>query len=137
MLGFEMIVERRIVEAMERGEFENLSGKGMPLVFEDDTFVPEDLRMAYRVLKNAGYLPPELLIEKEIQKVEDLLAATQDEKERYKQMCKLNLMITRLNVLRKRPAAMEKEQAYYEKIVSRITLHSNAQKSDEKNEKKE
>lgn len=135
MFGFESIIERRIQEAMERGEFDDLAGKGKPLVFEDDTFVPEDLRMAYRVLKNAGYLPPEVLAEKEIQKAEDLLDATEDEKERYKQMQKLNLMITRLNVLRKRSVSMEKEQAYYDKVAAKITLHSVAKQAVSGDEK--
>ena len=45
---------------MLNGEFDNLEGRGKPLVFEDDTWIPEDLRMAYRFLKNAGCIPPEL-----------------------------------------------------------------------------
>ena len=54
------IAERRIQEAIERGEFDDLPGKGKPLhLGEDDRSVPEELRMAYRMLKNAGLLPPE------------------------------------------------------------------------------
>ena len=59
--GYEKIVEQRIKEAMEKGEFDNLPGKGRPIPLEDDSHVPEDLRLAYKVLKNADCLPPELL----------------------------------------------------------------------------
>ena len=119
---FERIAERRIREAMERGEFENLEGKGRPLVFEDDSFIPPDLRMAYKVLKNAGFLPPELLAEKEIQEVEDLIAHLEDEEERYRQMKKLNLLITKANMMRQRPINIEKHQVYYRKVVERVTV---------------
>ncbi len=119
---FEKIAERRIRDAMERGEFENLEGKGRPLVFEDDSFIPPDLRMAYKVLKNAGFLPPELLAEKEIHEVEDLIAHLEDEEERYRQMKKLNLLITKANMMRQRPIDIEKHQVYYRKVVERVTV---------------
>ena len=52
--------ERHIVSAQENGELDNLPGNGKPLVLDDDTLIPSDLRVGYRLLKNAGYLPPEL-----------------------------------------------------------------------------
>jgi hypothetical protein len=61
------IAERRIQEAIERGEFDDLPGKGNPLELgENDRTVPAELRMAYRMLKNAGLLPPEVELHKEI-----------------------------------------------------------------------
>ena len=60
MFDVEKIAERRIVEAMEHGEFDNLPGAGRPLNLDDDAGIPESLRMAYRVMKNAGVLPPEI-----------------------------------------------------------------------------
>jgi hypothetical protein len=54
------VVESRILEAHENGEFDNLPGKGQPLQLDDDRLVPEELRAAYQVLKNAGFVPPEL-----------------------------------------------------------------------------
>jgi len=62
----EMIAEGKIREAMERGEFENLPGKGKPLKLEDYSNVPEDLRICYKVLKNAGFIPEEIELQKEI-----------------------------------------------------------------------
>ena len=119
---FEKVAERKIREAMERGEFDRLEGKGRPLQFEDDSFIPPDLRMAYKVLKNAGFLPPELLAEKEIHEAEDLLSHLDDEEERYRQLKKLNLLITKANMLRSRPIELEKDQVYFRKIVERVKV---------------
>jgi len=58
--GLDALVERRIQAAIARGEFDNLPGAGRPLVLDDDRLVPEELRVACRLLRNAGYVPPEL-----------------------------------------------------------------------------
>ncbi|MBW2100318.1 MAG: DUF1992 domain-containing protein, partial [Deltaproteobacteria bacterium] len=70
--GFDKIVEERIIQAQRKGEFDNLKGSGEPIVYEDDSHVPEDLRMAYKLLKNANFIPPEIEIKKKIQQAEDL-----------------------------------------------------------------
>lgn len=54
------LVESRIRDALERGEFDALPGSGQPLPEEDLTGVPDDLRVAFRILKNAGCVPAEL-----------------------------------------------------------------------------
>ncbi len=128
MLNFEIIAERRIKQAMEEGAFENLQGKGKPLVFEDDSMVPPDLRMAYKILKNAGFLPPALQNEKEIKHALDLLEDLEDEQERYAQVTKLNLMITKGNMMRERPIYLEADQVYYRKVVERVRLNRNRRK---------
>ena len=56
----DQIAERKIAEAMARGELDDLPGAGRPLDLDDDKDVPEELRMAYRVLKNAGFAPEEV-----------------------------------------------------------------------------
>ena len=50
----DLIAERKIAEAISRGELDNLPGAGQPLELDDDALVPEDLRIAVRILKNAG-----------------------------------------------------------------------------------
>lgn len=60
MRAFDSLAERMIEEALARGELDNLPGSGRRLDLEDDPLVPEDLRMAYRILKNAGYVPREV-----------------------------------------------------------------------------
>ncbi|EOC1341839.1 DnaJ family domain-containing protein [Cronobacter dublinensis] len=52
--------ERHILEAQQKGEFDNLPGSGEPLVLDDDSHLDPELRVGYRLLKNAGFLPPEL-----------------------------------------------------------------------------
>jgi len=58
--AFDDLIESRIREARERGDFDDLPGAGRPLPEEDLLGVPQDLRAAYRILKNAGCVPPEL-----------------------------------------------------------------------------
>ena len=57
---FDLLAERKIEEAVSRGELHDLPGAGKPLPLDDDPLVPEDLRLAYRILKNAGFAPPEV-----------------------------------------------------------------------------
>jgi hypothetical protein len=122
MWAFAIIAEQRIGEAMARGEFDNLEGRGRKIDFADESMIPQDLRMAYKILKNAGYLPQELLEEKEIVTATELLAAATDEQERYRQMQKLNLLVTKVNARRRRPVNLEKDQAYYRKVVERVSV---------------
>ena len=67
---------------MARGEFDNLPGHGKPLQLEDLSRVPAELRMGYKLLRNAGCLPPELEARKEEARLGALLAATGDPNER-------------------------------------------------------
>ncbi len=78
--------------------------------------------MAYKMLKNAGFIPPELQSEKEIKTAIDLLESLEDEQERYRQVQKVNLMVTKANMSRKRPINLEKDQIYYRKVVERTTV---------------
>jgi hypothetical protein len=73
------IAEQRILEAQREGAFDNLPGKGKPLELEDLSWVPEDLRIGYHVLKNAHVLPPEVELLKDIHSLEDLLKHVEDE----------------------------------------------------------
>lgn len=75
------IAERRILEAMEQGAFRKLPGRGQPLRLDDDSGIACELRAGYRLLRNAGYLPPELELHAEIHSAEDLLrhATTSEE----------------------------------------------------------
>ena len=120
MFGFQKIIEKRIKEAQERGDFDDLPGRGEPLKIEDDSHVPEDLRLAYKVLKNANCLPPELELKKEIRQIEDMLEHIPDEKEKYRQIKRLNYKIMQLNMLGKKPPLLEKKQIYYKKLVDKL-----------------
>jgi len=80
------MVERHIREAEEKGEFDNLLGSGKPLVLEDDSGVPAELRTAYRLLKNSGYLPPELQDRKEALQLAELLSEIEKDNPDYDAM---------------------------------------------------
>jgi hypothetical protein len=118
--GFEKIVEERIRRAQKRGEFKDLPGAGHPLALEDDRHVPEDLRLAYKILKNADCLPPEVELRKEIAKTEDVLASMPATAEKYQTLKKLNFMILKLNAMRQTAIAREIPQHYASKIVLRM-----------------
>src|SRR5437764_12345618 len=98
-MGFlDEIVEERIQKAQEEGVFDNLPGKGKPLRLDDDEFVPEDLRLAYKILKNSNCLPIETELRKEIFNLRQLLNAAMDEETRREIRWKLNLLILEYNV---------------------------------------
>lgn len=122
LLVFQRLAEQRIQEAIKNGEFDNLPGKGKPIELEDLSHVPEELRLAYKVLKNAGFLPPEVELLKEIKTVEDLIEHMEDEEHRLRQIKRLNYLIMKLNQVRRRPINLEKEQRYYDKIVERVEV---------------
>jgi len=117
---FDKIAEERIREAIEHGEFDDLPGRGKPLKLEDDSHLPADLRLAYKILKNANCLPPELELRREIRTTEQLLSGIQDTQEKYKQMKKLNYLVMKLNMTRQGSVALEENQYYYEKVVEKV-----------------
>lgn len=78
--------ERHITDAQRKGEFDNLPGQGEPLALDDDSAVPETLRSGYRLLKNAGCLPPELEQRKQAVELVDLLKGIRREDERYQEL---------------------------------------------------
>ena len=118
--GFERIVEQRIRDAQRRGEFDNLDGSGKPLRLDDESNIPEDLRLAFKVLRNADMMPPEIELRKEILRTEDLLEQMPDTAEKYRLLNKLNFMITRLNVTRSGRVEFEMPQQYADKVLHRL-----------------
>src|SRR5512134_1657701 len=78
-MSFERIVEAMIKEAMERGEFDNLPGKGKPIDLTEYFETPEEIRLANSVLKGAGMTSREVDLLKEIAELKQLLAAVLDE----------------------------------------------------------
>jgi len=121
MLWLDTIAESRIGEAIERGELADLPGQGRPLDLSDDALVPEELRMSYRVLKNAGVLPPELEARKQIHSLEQLVLGLGSGEERSQALRKLNLLRARLEVSQRGAANLQLEEQYYEQLIARLT----------------
>ena len=117
---FEKIVEERIRKAQKKGEFENLAGSGKPLKYNANWFVSEELLLAYKILKNADCIPPEIELKKEIKQTEDLLAGMQETSEKYRIFKKLNFLIMKLNTVRDTSIMCEMPQHYMEKLVGHI-----------------
>ncbi|MEJ8307227.1 DnaJ family domain-containing protein [Saccharibacillus sacchari] len=93
------LAEQKIDEAVRNGEFDDLPGTGKPIVVEDLSGVPEELRVPYRILKNAGMLPPEIVLRKECLELEDLLAACRSDQEREEIGQKLNAQKLKLRMV--------------------------------------
>jgi hypothetical protein len=121
MLWFEAIAEQKIREAVERGEFADLPGQGRPLDLSGDPLVPEDLLVAYRILKNAGFLPPQLEAQKEIRDLEQLIRGMEAGPERLKALRKLHLLNTKLSATRRGGENLRVEAEYYGKLVERLS----------------
>ena len=100
MLALDMLAERKIEEALARGEFDALPGTGRPLDLADDSLVPEDLRVAFRILKNAGFAPAEVEARRTIADLEQLVVhgAEADTEARSRAARKLALLKTRVEV---------------------------------------
>ena len=118
--GFNKIVEERIRKAQKKGAFENLAGMGKPILLDDDRHIPEDLRLAYKILKNADCVPPEIELKKEIRRTEDLLDGMTDTAEKYRILKKLNFLILRLNSLRMASIEFDMPQKYTAKLVEKF-----------------
>jgi hypothetical protein len=66
MLNWSLLAERRILAAMERGEFDNLPGQGQPLRWRENPLVPPEWRLAFDLLERAGLAPEWILRDAEI-----------------------------------------------------------------------
>ena len=120
MILIDQLAEQHIQQARERGEFDNLPGAGKPLAPEDMLLVPEDLRAGFRLLKNAGYLPPELQLLKEIREVEQLLACVKDDSEREMAGRRLSYLRLQLSHFRGEGLDFALERKYREKLLAKF-----------------
>src|SRR5512147_2934017 len=112
------IAERKIREALARGELDNLAGAGRPLAMDEDlSGVPAELRMAYKVLKNAGFVPPEVELRKEIVSLREMLGRLEDDEERRSVRRQLDYKLLKLNMTRRRPVDLEEFPEYREKLI--------------------
>jgi hypothetical protein len=107
---FSRIVEERIQNAQKEGVFDNLPGKGKPLKLDDDSSIPDDLRLTFKILKNSNCLPIEMEMRKEIFNLRQLLNTVIDAETRRELRRELNLLILNLNVRCGGAAALDAPQ---------------------------
>ena len=98
----ETIAENRILAAQDEGLFDNLPGQGKPLDLFDDSGVPEDLRLTFKILKNAGCLPIEMEAQREIHNLQELLRAAVEESSARELQQRLNSLSMKAAISRKR-----------------------------------
>lgn len=99
MSMFSRLAEQKIEEAVRKGEFDNSAYAGKPLPVDDLSHIPEDIRMSYRMLKNAGFVPEEVSLRKECVRLHDLINACSSEGEKEKHKKLFNEKSLRLQML--------------------------------------
>ncbi|WP_226659797.1 DnaJ family domain-containing protein [Guptibacillus hwajinpoensis] len=115
-----LVAEDKIKTALKNGDFDNLPGKGKPQKLEDLSMIPEDLRIAYKVMKNSGYLPEEAELKSEIQSLEELLTFCEDETDRKRLKKRLSEKQIRYNqVAYERRANLPPE--YQDKVNKKLS----------------
>jgi len=109
-MSFDKIVEAIIKEAMERGEFEDLAGKGKPIDLTAYFDAPEEIRMAHSILRNAGVAPREVDLLKEIAELKQILAALLDEKKKQEIQKQIEKMQVEFNLMMEQQRRQRKQK---------------------------
>jgi len=120
MDAFALIAENRILEAQKEGAFDHLEGEGKPLQNDANPLVPDDLKMAYKVLKNSGFLPQEIAERKEIDHLFELLENKSPEAERLAAIRRLEA-ITFSMARKGKSIAMGEKDAYLDAVLQRLS----------------
>lgn len=110
----------KIREAMQNGEFKNLSGKGKPLELPDLSHVPEELRAGYTILKNAGVLPEEIQLKKEIVSLKMMIDHCYDEEGKTSLRRKLTQKILSFDTLMDKRKVNTALSYYKDKIYKKF-----------------
>lgn len=117
-MPLDLLVEERIQEAQRRGDFDGLPGAGRPIDFGDDALVPHEVRVANRVLKNAGFVPEEVVERRMVADLEAALPRLPEGAERARVVAKLALLRTRLGAARTR--ALTAQALYARKVMDKL-----------------
>lgn len=99
MSMFSRLAEEKIEEAIRNGELDDLPLAGKKLSIDDLSHIPEDMRMSYRIMKNAGYVPAEITLRKECVQLHDLLSAARHESDQEEIRRQLSEKQLRLQLL--------------------------------------
>jgi len=126
-----LVAEQRIREAMERGEFDELPSKGRPLDLDEDANVPDDLKMAYKLLKNGGYLDGSTQAGDALS-LDAMLRSNPEERAKHRQMLKLQVMEARARTQGGKSLSLEcageSGGEYFEKVVERVRVRAKGEK---------
>lgn len=103
---FHHLAEKRIQEAIDRGDFQNLPGEGQPLDLKENPLEPPEMRMAINLLENNGFKLPWL----------EKLFEIRKEKERFRKI----LQSEEASVLKDTPAIQKKSRDKARQINKKI-----------------
>jgi len=118
-MGLDALVEARIEHAIERGELAGLPGQGRPIALDDDTCVAPELRLAHRILKNAGYVPEEVELRREITSLAGLIETTEGA-ERARAIARRDWLRARLARRRGDGTSLLEHREYAERVARRL-----------------
>ena len=119
MTGLDALVEARIERAIGRGELNDLPGQGRPLSLDDDACVAPEIRLAYRILKNAGFVPEEVELRREIMDLSVLIEAT-DGPERTRALARRDWLRARLALRGGPGTSLLDHPEYAERVTDRL-----------------
>ncbi len=119
VMGLDSLVEARIERAIERGELSDLPGQGSPLFLDDDTCIAPELRLAHRILKNAGFVPEELELRREITDLSSLIDATAGA-ERTRAIARRDWLRARLALRGGTGTSLLEHREYAERVARRF-----------------
>ncbi len=120
MYAFEIVAERKIQEAMERGEFDNNPLAGKPLPPDGLDNVTPELRMALKIMKNAGIVPEEIELLKQISSINDLLRICASDEEKVRLRFKLNEKQLRYSMIMEKRTGKVFLPEYHETIMAKL-----------------
>ena len=115
----DILVEKRLEEAEQKGLFRDLPHRGKRLELEDLDGVPAELRMSYKMLKDAGYLPEELELKRSLLTLDDLLAACSDPEEKVELQRRRSLNQLRFEMLMQRRSGNGQARGQYGAAIAR------------------
>ncbi len=113
---------------MNDGKFKNLEGHGKPLDLDDNSTIPEELRMSYKILKNAGIVPKEIEMNAEIKRLEDMVDVATDESSKFKALKKLEFLKKKILKTKGPTAIFNIPEDYEEKVVETVEKPSTNRK---------
>jgi hypothetical protein len=122
------VAERKIEEAIAEGKLDKLPGAGKPILLEDLSHIPPEMRMAYTILRASSHLEEAIPPERLPPRMDDLLSAVPEEQRVYGKMRRLKLMLARVRKSEKKtlpeqtgkPRADAEKSPYLEKLVGKI-----------------
>lgn len=119
-----LMAEQRIKQAINNGDFDHLPGKGKPLELEDLSAIPEELRVGYKILKNAAMVPEEVQLNKQMITLEELISCCDDQQQKEDYQHQLTEKKLRYNMImdRRKLKSSGAYRSYRSKINRKLGL---------------